>query len=388
LDITKKTLEANGMKILNISSSAGIGGREMLVMTLSESLRAKNCEVRLITAKNTWLDKKANENNFVNYNLPMKKYVDLYSIFKIGKILKEFKPDVVHIYFITDIWLVVPAVKLFYPKAKIFLLRSMQSANMRDLARTILFNALAKVIVMSDFLKYDFLSKTRLKNNKVETIYIGVDLEKFNNTSTNENVLKKDYNLKDDAIIVGLVGRIDTGKGQDKFISAIKNIVDKLKLQNSTILDKLNFFIVGSSEKGAGIDYENKLKQTVENFGLADNVIFTGFRNDIPAVMNSLDIAVFPSKDEAFGLVVIEAMAMKKAVVGFNRGAFPEIILNNENGLIVEYDSALLAEGILELILDKDKRKLFGENGRKLVETKFNLETTIEKFLEMYSSEL
>jgi glycosyltransferase involved in cell wall biosynthesis len=342
----------------------------------------------LITAKNTWLDKKANENNFVNYNLPMKKYVDLYSIFKIGKILKEFKPDVVHIYFITDIWLVVPAVKLFYPKAKIFLLRSMQSANMRDLARTILFNALAKVIVMSDFLKYDFLSKTRLKNNKVETIYIGVDLEKFNNTSTNENVLKKDYNLKDDAIIVGLVGRIDTGKGQDKFISAIKNIVDKLKLQNSTILDKLNFFIVGSSEKGAGIDYENKLKQTVENFGLADNVIFTGFRNDIPAVMNSLDIAVFPSKDEAFGLVVIEAMAMKKAVVGFNRGAFPEIILNNENGLIVEYDSALLAEGILELILDKDKRKLFGENGRKLVETKFNLETTIEKFLEMYSSEL
>lgn len=373
------------MKILNISSSGGIGGREMQVITLSEGLRAKNCEVRLLTAKNTWLDKNANSSGFVNYNLPMKKYIDLYSIFKMGKILREFKPDVVHLYFITDIWLVVPAVKFFYPKAKIFLLRSMQSANMKDFARTILFNALDKIIVISDFLKYDFASKTRIKDNKIETIYVGVDLAKFDSSINNTNVLRRDYNLNSDDIIIGLVGRIDTGKGQDKLIYAAKDIIRNLKTKKPEIINKLKFFIVGSSEKGAGIEYENKMKKLVKDFGLSDNFIFTGFREDIPLVMNSLDIGVFPSKDEAFGLVVIEAMAMRKAVVGFKRGAFPEIIINNENGFIVEYDSKFLADAILELILDENKRKIFGENGRKLVETKFNLETTIQKFLELYS---
>ena len=373
------------MKILNISSSVGIGGREILVMTLSESLRAAGCEVRLITAHDTWLDRKATGAGFVNYRLPMKKYVDLYSIAMIGRILRDYRPDVVHLYFISDIWLVVPAVRLFHPKAKMFLLRSMQSSNMKDFARTALFNALDRIIVMSDFLKHDFLAKTRLKPGKVETIYIGVDLDKFTAAAAAGNVLSRDYRLNADAIVVGLVGRIDTGKGQDKFIDAARIVVDALKTQSPDIADRLKFFVVGSSEKGAGLKYENSLKHRVSRYGIADKFVFTGFREDIPAVMGSLDVAVFPSRDEAFGLVVIEAMAMSKAVVGFNRGAFPEIIVQDETGFIVEYDAACLADGIRALVLDESTRRTFGANGRRLVEEKFDLKTTIQKFLALYS---
>ena len=372
------------MKILNISSSVGIGGREMVCADISKNLRAKNCEVRMITKKGTWLDKKATADGFVNYNLPMKKYIDLYSIFRIGMILKKFKPDVVHIYFISDIWLVVPAVKLFCPRAKIFLLRCMQSSKMKDFARTILFNALDKIITVSDFIKYDFLSKTHIKNDKIETIYVGVDLSKFDSSVDNHNILRLDYGIKSADIIIGLVGRIDTGKGQDKFIYAAKDVVQKLKSQDLQLMDKLKFFIIGSSEKGAGFDYENGLKQLVKDFELDDKLVFTGFMEDIPSAMNSLDIAVFPSKDESFGMVVIEAMAMKKAVVVVKRGAFSEIVTHDENGLIVDYDSKALADGILELVLDENKRKMFGENGKKVVKDKFDLEITVQKFLELY----
>jgi glycosyltransferase involved in cell wall biosynthesis len=375
------------LKVLNISSSVGIGGREMQVMTISDKLRDRGCEVRLLTARGTWLDKKARERGYVNYNLPMKKYVDAYSIWKIGGILREYQPDVVHLYFISDIWLVVPAVKLFYPKARVYLLRCMQSSGMKDFARTRLFGALDKILVVSDFIKHDFLSKTRLAAGKVETLYIGVDLAKYETSAfaAAENVLKKEYRLKADAILVGLVGRIDTAKGQDTLICAAQEVVQTLKARNSPVLDKVAFFIVGSSEKGAGVEYENTLKQLVKDCGVADRFYFTGFRDDVPAVMNSLDIAVFPSKDESFGLVVIEAMAMRKAVVGSNRGAFPEIIVNGETGFVVENDAASLAAGIVPLLLDPNTRKLFGENGRKQVEKKFDLEMTIRGLLRLYA---
>ena len=111
---TRHEEKVSVMKILNISSSGGIGGREMIVMTISDGLRARGCEVRLITSRGTWLHDAAIAGGYENYTVPMKKYIDLYSMYKIGAILRDFKPDVVHLYFISDIWLVVPAVKLFF----------------------------------------------------------------------------------------------------------------------------------------------------------------------------------------------------------------------------------------------------------------------------------
>jgi len=291
---------------------------------------------------------------------------------------------VVHLYFISDMWLVVPAVKMFFPQAKTFLLRSMQSAPMKDWFRTKLFRGLTKIIVMSDFLKCDFLSQTRVAAEHVEKIYVGVDLDKFQVRTTGENVLKKDYHLKPDDILIGLVGRIDTGKGQDKFIFAAKDVVDAIGRGYPEFVGRLKFLIVGSSEKGSGLAYEKTLKKLACDSGIQDLVIFTGFRNDIPRVMAALDIAVFPSKDEAFGLVVIEAMAAAKAVVGFRRGAFPEIIVHHETGLIVDYDSASLGRGIVELVVAEKKRIRYGAQGRTIVEQKFSLEATLSNFLDVY----
>ncbi|MCP4482672.1 MAG: glycosyltransferase family 4 protein [bacterium] len=365
------------MKILNISSSSGIGGREMLVMTLSNALKKAGHNVRLLTAPHTWLS----QQKFSGYTLPMKKYIDLYSIYNIGKILKEFQPEIVHIYFISDIWLVVPAVKLFSPKTKIFLLRSMQSSPMKDFTRTKLFAGLNKIITMSDFITEDFLSKTNVLPEKVQTIYIGVDPQDFEGPAKQNqpNILKQKYNLDKETLLVGLVGRIDKAKGQDKFIEAIKQICEQTT-------KNVKFFIVGSAEKGAGEDYVNTLKARATKLHIYDKVIFTGFRSDIPDIMNALDIAVFPSKNEAFGLVVIEAMAASRAVIGFNRGAFPEIILDQKTGITTDYEHSALSKGILELIEDDKKRKKFAKAGRKRVIEKFTLDETITKFIELYTS--
>ncbi len=372
------------MKILNISSSGGIGGREMQVLTLSEGLRSKDCDVRLIVKPGTWLEKEARKQKIPIYSLRMQKYVDLVSIFRIGKILREFKPEIVHIYFISDIWLVVPAVKLFSPKTKIFLLRCMQSVSMKDFLRTKLFNALNKVMAVSDFIKNDFLEQTKLKKEKIETVYIGTNLNKFDCVKT-ENVLKKDYDLDKDSLLIGIVGRIDDGKGQEDFVIAAKKTLDSLEEKKPEFLQKIKFFIVGSSEKGSGINYEMYLKSLTLKFGVEQYFVFTGFRSDIAQVMKSLDIAVFPSKKEAFGLVVIEAMASGTATIVYNTGAFLEIITDGENGIVKPNNPHDLADGILELIFDENKRKKICESGRKTVEEKFSLELTLKRFLEIYN---
>jgi len=89
----------------------------------------------------------------------------------------------------------------------------------------------------------------------------------------------------------------------------------------------------------------------IETLGLEKQIIMPGFLGDIPSLMLALDLFVLPSNNEAFGIVLLEAMANNRAIVGSNSGAIPEIVRHGENGLLfAPGDSDSLAEAILRLI--------------------------------------
>jgi glycosyltransferase involved in cell wall biosynthesis len=138
---------------------------------------------------------------------------------------------------------------------------------------------------------------------------------------------------------------------------------------------EVRLFVVGVEDTLAAQSaesYAGQVRARVSELGLEENVIWAGWLEDVPAVMADLDVLAIPSWEEPFGLVVAEAMAMERPVVGFCSGALPEIITNGEEGLLVPArDVEALADALIRLLTDPCRRAEMGRKGRARVLQQF-----------------
>ncbi|MEM2487710.1 MAG: glycosyltransferase family 4 protein, partial [Thermoproteota archaeon] len=125
--------------------------------------------------------------------------------------------------------------------------------------------------------------------------------------------------------------------------------------------------------------------------GVKEKVIFTGriSRNEVPYYYAMSDIVVVPSLQEAFGLVISEAMSSGKPVIGSKVGGIPDQIIHGYNGFLVQpRNPEEIAEKIVWLIENPEKAKQMGRNGRILAEEKFNIDRRIDRIIQLYKEVL
>jgi glycosyltransferase involved in cell wall biosynthesis len=128
------------------------------------------------------------------------------------------------------------------------------------------------------------------------------------------------------------------------------------------------------------------LKQHASELGVGENVIFTGQRSDIAALMAACDIFSLPSFEEPFGLVYAEAMAMRRPVVALTDGGTPEVVEHGKCGLLSHPgDIDALAANLLTLLGNAALRSQFGEYGRSRVEQHFTPQRMASDFAALYS---
>ncbi|MEK6732742.1 MAG: glycosyltransferase family 4 protein [Candidatus Omnitrophota bacterium] len=199
----------------------------------------------------------------------------------------------------------------------------------------------------------------RWSNNidRIEALFNSIDLAIFDgNLDIYEaQRLKKGLNLS--KFVVGIVGRFDLCKGHETFLEAASIVVKSIP--------DVSFLIVGSwvldFEKGR----EEILKRYVKELGLEDKVVFTGFVADVKKYYHLMDIVAVPSWQEPMGLVVLEAMAEGRPVIGTNSGGIPEIIDNGITGILVPVqDAKALAQAIIRLWEDERLRNELAMQGR------------------------
>jgi glycosyltransferase involved in cell wall biosynthesis len=131
--------------------------------------------------------------------------------------------------------------------------------------------------------------------------------------------------------------------------------------------------------------FSAELKILAQELGLQENIIFTGHRTDMPQLMAACDVFTMPSFEEPFGMVFVEAMAMKKPVIALDNGGSQEVIRHGETGLLsAPYDIEQLAANIQALIVNKDLRTHMGECGRRRVEEHFNPRKMSADMLKIY----
>jgi len=146
---------------------------------------------------------------------------------------------------------------------------------------------------------------------------------------------------------------------------------------------RCRFAIVGGATFGLEPEYFDGLKRAAADLGVAERLVFTGFRTDVPRLMAACDVICHTSRvPEPFGLVVIEAMALGRPTIATRGGGPSEIIASPSQGTLVPPDDpGALARAVSELIEDPERRRRMGAAGRERVQSTFTIDAAARNLI-------
>jgi glycosyltransferase involved in cell wall biosynthesis len=212
-----------------------------------------------------------------------------------------------------------------------------------------------------------FLGKrSRKMGNKGEIVLVsnGVDLDIFKMTLTPEtkSSLKKELNISEDETILVTTSRLALKNGLDDLVKSINHLVYKIGIKTKLII------------LGTGPD-EQKLKDLAKRDGVADNVIFMGYKpyNELPKYVELADIFIRPSLSEGFGNSFIEAMAVRTPIIGTEVGGIPDFLHDGQTGLFCKVRNHIsIAEAVAKYVKNPELYKAIQGKGQEIVLEKYS----------------
>jgi glycosyltransferase involved in cell wall biosynthesis len=211
------------------------------------------------------------------------------------------------------------------------------------------------------------------------TVYDGIDCTRF--APGGGAAVRRELAIPPDAPVVGIVGHIQSWKGQDLVVQAMAQLRDRHP--------ELRCLIVGGVHR-RGADYAERMRQRIAAEGLERRVILTGARRDVAACIDAMDVAIHSStKREPFGRVLIEAMALGRPLIAPREGGPLEIVVDGETGVLVApRDASALAAAIDRLVADPALRRRMGEAGRARVDAVFDIRRHVATMEDVFAEML
>jgi glycosyltransferase involved in cell wall biosynthesis len=229
----------------------------------------------------------------------------------------------------------------------------------------------------------DSIVRAGYASDRVFAVPNGLDAGEWDPTADGSGA-RREFGISAGAPLLGIVSRLFSWKGHGALLEALALV--------KRVSPDVRLLIEGEDDPRGhpgGGSYRAELESQARGLNVVDNVIFTGFRTDIPRLMAALDVFVLPSWEEPFGMVYLEAMAMEKPVVAWASAGALEVVVHNETGLLVERGSTMaLANAILTLLRDPDLRRRFGQAGRRRVIELFSPERTCQAMIDVYRAVL
>jgi len=214
----------------------------------------------------------------------------------------------------------------------------------------------------------EFVAQSLVDNGydraKVHAVLNAIDLRQWD-YRLDGGPARRSLGISAHAPVIACAARLFRGKGQDELIRALPAIRQEFP--------DVRVLIIGRDDLQAmKTSFSAELKSLAAALGVTDNVIFTGLRSDMPALMAACDVFALPSDGEPFGLVFVEAMAMKRPVAALSNGGTLEIVEHGRSGLLSPPgDVDALADNLRTLLRDPELRARMGEYGRQQVEARF-----------------
>jgi glycosyltransferase involved in cell wall biosynthesis len=378
-------------KIAILNSIAQTGGAEMSLIELLRRSK-ENFEFHLILPEDGPLRRKAEEVGVTVWKIPwdkkitqlgeMNKKINLLKILqttaliyplarKVSRLLHDIKAQILITNGIKSHIIGAISHKR-YPIPLIWYLRDgLEGRRISTKALGFYSSRASAAIVISHFLSKE-ARQLLSKSIPIHVLYNIVDFEKLQPGLSHPPDLVKG----DGEIWFGMVGALTPLKGQDIFLRAADRVLN--------FIPNARFLIIGGNfyKTETSHNYEKDLKLQVQNSPLKDRVMFLGFRDDIPAVLSTLDVLIQPNRGpEGLGRSVLEAMACGVPVIAVNRWGPAELIQHSETGMLWSWmDIEDLTKKMILLGEQEDLRNRLGANAKEWVYKKFVPEQIVQQF--------
>lgn len=230
--------------------------------------------------------------------------------------------------------------------------------------------AIQASIAISDAVKQNLMSY-KFRSPIIERIYDGIDPLGFA-VKRSPDEIKRDLNISPKSRIIGMIGNIKPWKGQQYFVDAFLELAKQYN-------DLYGLVIGGCAEEDR--EFQASLSQTVSKAGLANRLMFLGFRTDVPDLLSIFDVFVHASRRaEPFGMVVLEAMAARKPIIATNMGGPVEILNKGKCGILVPpKDGKAIADACTKYLDDPDFKEEMIDRAYKRVVENFHINQTAER---------
>jgi len=365
------------IKVLQVIPKLGFGGAETGCYDLAHYLAEQNCRSFLITSGGQLL-KYVRRDKVKVILLPVQSknpIIIFFNSFIIFFILLIYNIDIVHARSRAPAWSCLWA--CFFSRKKFvttFHGTYNFSGKFKHFYNSVMLRS--KLIIGGSNFIFNHINTNYKKylnpKKKLMVIFRGINLEYFNAKNISEketDILASSWKIDKKDFIILLPGRLTKWKGQEMFIESLSLLIEEHNKEN------FHAIILGS-DQGREV-YSKKLLLLVERYRLKKKITFIENCKEMPLAYKLSDLVISSSiEPEAFGRVAVEAQAMNRPIVASNIGGSRETVLNGKSGLLYKYDNPKeLAKAISKIMkMDKKSLSVIGEQGRKNVEKKFNVD--------------
>ncbi len=367
------------MRIMVLVSSHNIGGFETKLHHLAKFFNREKFQLTVLLiypyykAMKDSFRVRENHMSFFRWKdvetieLPMKHRYDVFLIFKVARIIREMRIDLLYIMaygagtFMGPIAGKLGGVRRIV-RANDTIIQGLYPGILKFLDRWLI-SMTNRIVVPSLFLKNLMIEKLKISPLKITVIPNAIDLSQFGATP-DKKTIKTKLGLRKQTSVVGMIANLLPVKAHDVLIRAVPEVI---KVIPDTV-----FLLAGDGP------LRSSLESFVQKLKVTEHVQFLGYRSDIAELVKSFDVGVLCSKIETHGIVLIEMMAAGVPVIAPDVGGVPEIVKDDVNGLLtVQGDPDQLAESIIHLLSDPKKARQLGKAGWDRVHENFSVDRMV-----------
>lgn len=363
--------EMNHKRIMEVIYAFEIGGSERLAAAIAEKISqyGESVSVCAINGDAGPIRTQLEKNNIPCYGIGGGEISALTVRYRLYKLFKQVRPDVLHMHHITQL------INCYWPAklAKVPRLVVTEHANhsirtIKKLNRRVKFytpRADALTVVHGGLKDY-FVTEMAVPGKMITTITNGVDTNIYFPSSASSD-FKVSIGIPENMAVLSCVGRLVEAKDHRNLLDAVKYMVDKGHVD-------FRLLIVGDGP------YRQQLEGYATEQGINENVLFLGARSDIVDILHNTDICVLSSKREGFPMVLLEAMGCGVPCISTQVGGVFQLINENNGRIVPPEDSAALAEAMIALYQDKQTIHKLGAAARETILKGYEIEDVLDAY--------
>ncbi len=363
------------IKIMQITHDLNYGGLQKLVVDISKNLDKSRYQVSVCVLREGGpLEEELLKEDIKIIKLPpANNGIDYLSFWKLFKIFREERPNIIHTHNTQPF--VEGGIAAILAKTPVHVHtdhgRQFPDKRRYMFAEWVFSHFANQMVAVSENLKKDISKYESISPDKIKVILNGIDGNKYKN-KIDKNKKRQELNIDNRYNpILGFVGRLSSEKGLTYLIKAMKNLVKEFP--------NILLLIVGDG----GLLEE--LTQEAKALGLENNIRFLGPRPDINEILGILDVFVLPSLREGLPLVLLEAAAASLPIIATEVGGNKQVVTDGINGFIVKPGDVIsLYNAIKQLIIDEGMRKEFGCKSFDLFINNFTIDKMIKEYETIY----